>query len=76
MSEDKEKIYDSIGSGILEALTEKAIKVDLTTKHAVKERHVWIPRGVVEDGYDLGENDIGERLEFFVESWFVEREGL
>jgi len=36
----------------------------------------WIPRSVIEDGDGFNENDIGEDLEFMVESWFVDKEGL
>lgn len=68
---DKEKEYDEV-SGTLEHVTRKAILIstrDPSSKH-------WIPRLVIEDGDQYQEDDIGEDLEFMVESWFVDQEGL
>ena len=65
-----EKTYDEV-SGTLAAVSDKAILVDVGSRG----EH-WIPRSVIEDGDDYKEDDIGEDLEFMVESWFVDKEGL
>lgn len=65
------KEYDEI-SGTIAEVTDKAILVDIK---GTRGEH-WIPRSVIEDGDEINENDIGEDLEFMVESWFVDKEGL
>jgi len=65
-----EKEYDEV-SGTLADVTDKAIKIE----SSARGEH-WIPRSVIEDGDDYTEDDIGEDLEFMVESWFVDKEGL
>lgn len=65
-----EKEYDEI-SGTIAAVTDKAILVEVGSRG----EH-WIPRSVIEDGEEINEDDIGEDLEFMVESWFVDKEGL
>lgn len=65
-----EKEYDEV-SGVLAAITEKAILVDIKGRG----EH-WIPKSVLVDGDDFVEEDIGEDLDFYVETWFVDKEGL